>query len=229
MVHFRCGTVFDSVRFDGRTNHSVSSRAQTEACNRCRPMWPELRGAGDCVASASLRRRRGYFTESGGDPGVGDSQHGGHIAGRRSTDRASVEGERPVRQSVTEAEPVLLDTDTLSELSRGNATVSAQAQAYLRAFGRFTISSVTVFERLRGYRQAIQAGKPFHKQLTPSKRSCRTLWCCRLMRTPPRCQPESARLVHDRSARNWGTFSSQASRWPGKFRWQHRISGTSRC
>jgi predicted nucleic acid-binding protein len=66
---------------------------------------------------------------------------------------------------VTEAEPVLLDTDTLSELSRGNATVSALAQAYLRAFGRFTISSVTVFERLRGYREAIQAGKPYHKQL----------------------------------------------------------------
>ena len=65
----------------------------------------------------------------------------------------------------TEAEPVLLDTDTLSELSRGNATVSALAQAYLRAFGRLTISSVTVFERLRGYRQAIRAGKPFHKQL----------------------------------------------------------------
>jgi predicted nucleic acid-binding protein len=66
---------------------------------------------------------------------------------------------------LTEAEPVLLDTDTLSELSRGNATVAALAQAYLRAFGRLTISSVTVFERLRGYRQAIQAGKPFHRQL----------------------------------------------------------------
>lgn len=66
---------------------------------------------------------------------------------------------------MTEAEPVLLDTDTLSELSRGNATVAALAQAYLRAFGRLTISSVTVFERLRGYRQAIQAGKPFHRQL----------------------------------------------------------------
>jgi predicted nucleic acid-binding protein len=62
-------------------------------------------------------------------------------------------------------EPVLLDTDTLSELSRGNASVSALAQAYLRAFGRLTISSVTVFERLRGYRQAIRAGKPFHRQL----------------------------------------------------------------
>lgn len=66
---------------------------------------------------------------------------------------------------MTEPEPVLLDTDTLSELSRGNATVTALAQAYLRAFGRFTISSVTVFERLRGYRQAIQAGKAFHRQL----------------------------------------------------------------
>jgi predicted nucleic acid-binding protein len=63
------------------------------------------------------------------------------------------------------AEPVLLDTDTLSELSRGNPTVSAIAQAYLRAFGRFTLSSVTVFERLRGYRQALRAGKPFHRQL----------------------------------------------------------------
>jgi predicted nucleic acid-binding protein len=62
-------------------------------------------------------------------------------------------------------EPVLLDTDTLSELSRGSATVSALAQTYLRAFGRLTISSVTVFERLRGYRQAIAAGKPFHRQL----------------------------------------------------------------
>ena len=63
------------------------------------------------------------------------------------------------------AEPVLLDTDTLAELSRGNAAVSVLAQAYLRAFGRLTISSVTVFERLRGYRQAIRAGKPFHRQL----------------------------------------------------------------
>jgi predicted nucleic acid-binding protein len=66
---------------------------------------------------------------------------------------------------MTEAEPVLLDTDTLSELSRGNATVTAAAQIYLRAFGRLTISSVTVFERLRGYRLAIRAGKPFHRQL----------------------------------------------------------------
>jgi len=63
------------------------------------------------------------------------------------------------------AEPVLLDTDTLSELSRGNATVHARARAYLAAFGRLTISAVTVFERLRGYRLALLAGKPFHVQL----------------------------------------------------------------
>jgi predicted nucleic acid-binding protein len=63
-----------------------------------------------------------------------------------------------------DAEPVLLDTDTLSELSRGNAVVVARARAYLAAFGRLTISAVTVFERLRGYRQAIFAGKPFQTQ-----------------------------------------------------------------
>lgn len=62
-------------------------------------------------------------------------------------------------------EPVLLDTDTLSELSRGSAVVSARARAYLTDFGRLTISAVTVFERLRGYRQAIHSGKPFQRQL----------------------------------------------------------------
>jgi predicted nucleic acid-binding protein len=63
------------------------------------------------------------------------------------------------------AEPALLDTDTLSEVSRANPIVTARARAYLLEFGRLTISSVTVFERLRGYRQALRAGKPFHAQL----------------------------------------------------------------
>jgi predicted nucleic acid-binding protein len=63
------------------------------------------------------------------------------------------------------AEPVLLDTDTLSELSRANPVVTARARAYLIEFGRLTISSVTVFERLRGYRLAIRAGKPFERQM----------------------------------------------------------------
>ena len=62
-------------------------------------------------------------------------------------------------------EPVVLDTDTLSELSRGNPIVKARAAAYLTEFGRLTITAVTVFERLRGYRAAIRAGKPFAGQL----------------------------------------------------------------
>lgn len=62
-------------------------------------------------------------------------------------------------------EPAVLDTDTLSELSRGNPHVSERAQAYLADFGRLTITSVTVFERLRGYRVAIRDGKPFERQM----------------------------------------------------------------
>jgi predicted nucleic acid-binding protein len=61
--------------------------------------------------------------------------------------------------------PVVLDTDTLSELSRGNPLVKERALAYLSDFGRLTITAVTVFERLRGYRVAIRDGKPFERQL----------------------------------------------------------------
>jgi predicted nucleic acid-binding protein len=61
--------------------------------------------------------------------------------------------------------PVLLDTDTLSELSRGHASVMLRARTYLAEYGRLTISAVTVFERLRGYRHALRAGKPFQRQL----------------------------------------------------------------
>lgn len=63
------------------------------------------------------------------------------------------------------AGPVLLDTDVLSEVSRANPVVVSHARAYLAAFGRFTLTAVTVFERLRGYREAISAGKPFQRQL----------------------------------------------------------------
>jgi len=62
-------------------------------------------------------------------------------------------------------EPAVLDTDTLSELSRGNPMVKARALAYLSELGRLTITAVTVFERLRGYRAAIRDGKPFERQL----------------------------------------------------------------
>jgi predicted nucleic acid-binding protein len=62
-------------------------------------------------------------------------------------------------------EPAVLDTDTLSELSRGNAYVSERALAYLADFGRLTITAITVFERMRGYRVAIRDGKPFEPQM----------------------------------------------------------------
>jgi hypothetical protein len=66
---------------------------------------------------------------------------------------------------VTDAEPVLLDTDTLSELSRGNTRVCQRALDYLSSFGRLTITAITVFERLRGYRLAIQNGRPYQRQM----------------------------------------------------------------
>lgn len=61
--------------------------------------------------------------------------------------------------------PAVLDTETLSELSRGNPRVSKRALEYLADFGRLTITAVTVFERLRGYRLAIRDGKPFERQM----------------------------------------------------------------
>ena len=64
-----------------------------------------------------------------------------------------------------EHEPVVLDTDTLSEVSRGNPVVRERALAYLSGFGRLTVTAITVFERLRGYRLAIRAGKPFERKL----------------------------------------------------------------
>jgi predicted nucleic acid-binding protein len=64
-----------------------------------------------------------------------------------------------------DCEPAVLDTNTLSELSRGNPHASERALEYLADFGRLTITAVTVFERLRGYRVAIRDGKPFERQM----------------------------------------------------------------
>jgi predicted nucleic acid-binding protein len=61
--------------------------------------------------------------------------------------------------------PVVLGSDTLSELSRGNPTVTARAQSYLQEHGGLTITAISVFERLRGYRVGLRAGKPFGEQL----------------------------------------------------------------
>lgn len=46
--------------------------------------------------------------------------------------------------------PVLLDTDILSSLLRGNVTVTRRAERYLALHGRFTFSSITRYEVLRG-------------------------------------------------------------------------------
>jgi tRNA(fMet)-specific endonuclease VapC len=46
----------------------------------------------------------------------------------------------------------ILDTDILSEIIKGvNQTVAAHAKTYRRAFGRYTISAITVMEVVRGY------------------------------------------------------------------------------
>jgi predicted nucleic acid-binding protein len=62
-------------------------------------------------------------------------------------------------------EPVVLDSDTLSELSRGHPKITARARNYLEAHGRLTITAVSLFERLRGYRAALKDGKPFETHL----------------------------------------------------------------
>lgn len=61
--------------------------------------------------------------------------------------------------------PVILDTDTLSEFSRGSLPVHRRTLAYLTAFGRLTTTSITVFERLRGYELAMREGKTYGTQL----------------------------------------------------------------
>lgn len=61
--------------------------------------------------------------------------------------------------------PALLDSDTLSELSRGHPRILVRAAEYLARHGRLALSAVSVFERLRGYRAAIRAGRPFESQL----------------------------------------------------------------
>ncbi len=61
--------------------------------------------------------------------------------------------------------PALLDSDTTSDLARAHPNVVRRAREYLEAHGRFTLSAVTVFERLRGYRAALRSGKRFEDHL----------------------------------------------------------------
>lgn len=74
--------------------------------------------------------------------------------------------------------PVVLDSDTISELARGHRQVIANAEAYLEVHRNLTIIAVSVFERLRGYREAPRRGKPFEEQLRKFQAfvvSCRVL------------------------------------------------------
>lgn len=74
--------------------------------------------------------------------------------------------------------PVLVDSDTLSELSRGRTRVVEQVRRYLEQNGRLTISAISVLERIRGYQLALRAGQAFELQLQQFRAfaaSCRVL------------------------------------------------------
>lgn len=58
----------------------------------------------------------------------------------------------------------LVDSDVLSDLSRGNPAVLRHARGYLEEHGRLTISAVTVYERLRGYALTARKGRPLDEQ-----------------------------------------------------------------
>ena len=64
---------------------------------------------------------------------------------------------------------VVLDSDTLSELSRGNPKVRAHAAQYLQEHGALTITAVSVFERLRGYRTVALPSPVDADKLAPLK------------------------------------------------------------
>lgn len=51
----------------------------------------------------------------------------------------------------------LLDTDTLSEIGKGkNPAVTANAKTYRKAFGHYSVSTITVLEIVRGYQKVQQ-------------------------------------------------------------------------
>lgn len=85
--------------------------------------------------------------------------------------------------------PALVDSDVLSELSRGHPGLTVQAEAYLRENGSFTISAITVFERLRGYEAAIRLGRPYEPQLRQFRALVAT---CRVLAVDERVAAEAA-------------------------------------
>lgn len=56
--------------------------------------------------------------------------------------------------------PALLDTDILSEIGKArDATVVAHATTYRRAFGRYTLSTVSVMEVIKGFHRMQQVNR----------------------------------------------------------------------
>lgn len=100
-------------------------------------------------------------------------------------------------------EAALIDTDTLSEISRAHPRVLAHAAEYLSEHGRLTVSAVTVFERLRGYRAAIQGGKPFKPQLLRFQALAST---CRILAVDHSVADEAATLWSHLGARARGAL-----------------------
>jgi predicted nucleic acid-binding protein len=96
---------------------------------------------------------------------------------------------------------VVLDSDTLSELSRGNARVRARAAQYLAEHGALTVTAVSVFERLRGYREAIRNGKPFDEHLSKFQALVAT---CRVLPVDE--------MVADHAAILWAALGRRARR-----------------
>jgi predicted nucleic acid-binding protein len=95
----------------------------------------------------------------------------------------------------------LVDSDTLSELSRGHPRVTANVRAYLERQGRLTLSAITIFERLRGYRAALVKGKPFERQLEAFEALAAA---CRVLPVDE--------IVADRAATYWACLGVRARR-----------------
>lgn len=100
-------------------------------------------------------------------------------------------------------EAALIDTDTLSEISRAHPRILARATEYLAAHGRLTVSAVTVFERLRGYHSAIQRGKPFKPQLLRFQAFAST---CRILAVDHAVADEAAIIWAGLGARGRGAL-----------------------
>ena len=78
------------------------------------------------------------------------------------------------------------------------------ARAYLAEHGRFTFSAVTVFERLRGYREALRRGRPYEDHLKQFERLVEASIVL----------PFDAAAA-DRAARLWADCSAQARKGLG--------------